>query len=57
MGDGSPECRAIIAGASAAGFDHELPALWEYCTNRGWLQIGLPRKRFESLLPEDIDDD
>ena len=57
MGDEPPELRAIIARAPAAGFDHELPALWEYCTNRGWLQIGLPRKRFEPLLPEDIDDD
>ena len=57
MGDGSPECRATIAGAAAAGFDHEQPALWEFRTNRGWLQIGPRREGFESLLTEDIDND
>ena len=56
MGDGPPECRATIIGAPAEGFAHEQAALWECWTDRGWLQIGPPRKRFESLLPEDIDD-
>ena len=57
MGDESPEFRAMIARSPAAGFSHEQPALWEYWTDRGWLQIGPPRKRFEPLLQEDIDDD
>ena len=57
MTDGPPECRATIAGAPAEGFDHELLALWEFWTCQGRLQVGPPRQRFESLLPEDIDDD
>ena len=56
MAGGAPEFRAIIA-RTAAGFAHGQPALWQYWTYRGWLQIGPPRKRFETLLPEDIDDD
>ena len=57
MGDGPPEFRATIAHAPAAGLDHEQPALWQFWTDLGWLQIGPHRKRFETLLPEDIDDD
>ncbi len=50
MGDEPPEFRAMTARSPAAGFSHEQPALWEYWTDRGWLQIGPPRKRFEPLL-------
>ena len=57
MVDEPPGYRAMIARPPAAGFAHEQPALWEYWTDRGWLQIGRPRKRFEPLLQEDIDDD
>ena len=56
-GDEPPEFRAIIARAPAVGLAHEQPALWEFWTYQGRLQIGPPRKRFETLLPEDIDDD
>ena len=57
MGDEPPGFRAMIVRPPAAGFAHEQPALWEYWTDRGWSQIGPPRKRFEPLLQEDIDDD
>ena len=57
MGDVPPEFRAIITPTPAVGFVHEQPALWEYWADRGWLQIGPLRKRFEPLLQEDIDDD
>ena len=57
MGGEPPEFRAMIARPPAAGSAHEQPALWEYWTGQGWLQIGPPRKRFEPLLHEDIDDD
>ena len=50
MVDEPPEFRAMITPTPAAGFAHEQPALWEYWTDRGWLQIGPPRKRFEPLL-------
>ena len=57
MGGEPPEFRAITIPTPAAGLAHEQPALWEYWTDRGWLQIGPPRKRCEPLLQEDIDDD
>ena len=57
IGDEPPGFRAMIVRPPAAGFAHGQPALWEYWTDLGWLQIGPPRKRFESPLPEDIDDD
>ena len=57
MGDEPPGYRAMIVRPPVAGFAREQPALWEYWTDRRWLQIGPPRKRFESPLPEDIDDD
>ena len=50
MVDEPPEYRAMIVRPLAAGFAHEQPALWEYWTDRGWLQIGPPRKRLEPLL-------
>ena len=49
MVDEPPEFRAMFARSPAAGFGREQPALWEYWTDRGWLQIGPPRKRFELL--------
>lgn len=47
VGDAPPEFRAMIARSPAAVFLPEQPALWEYWMDRGWLQIGPPRKRFE----------
>ena len=57
MGDEPPEFRATTARSPAVGFAHEQPALWKYCTDRGWLHIGSPRKLFEPLPQEDMDDD
>ena len=50
MGDVPPEFRAIITPTPAAGCLPEQPALWENWADRGWLQIGPLRKRFEPLL-------
>ncbi len=47
MGDERPEFRAITIPTPAAGLAHEQPALWKYWMDRGWLQIGPPRTRFE----------